>query len=59
MCARCLAINKPKDNFIKLFQQQGYNKKTTREDKDAENKLNENENGRIYGQLEFGQQKSS
>ena len=27
MVARYLAINKPKDNFIKQFQQQGYNKK--------------------------------
>ena len=43
MVARYLAINKPKDNFIKLFQQQGYNKKTIREDKDAENKLDDKE----------------
>ena len=30
MVARYLAINKPKDNFIKLFQQQGYNKNNKR-----------------------------
>jgi hypothetical protein len=43
MVARYLAINKPKDNYIKQFQQQGYNKKTQREDKDAENKSDDKE----------------
>ena len=30
MCARYLAIHKTKDNFIKEFQQQGYDKKIKR-----------------------------
>ena len=43
MVGRYLGINKPKDNFIKQFLQQGHDKKTLRQDKDADNKLDDKE----------------
>jgi hypothetical protein len=42
--------------ILEIFQQALVNTLGTH---GTTNKLNENENGRIYGQLEFGQQKSS
>ena len=43
MVGRYLGINKPKDNFIRQFLQQGHDKKTLRQDKDADNKLDDKE----------------
>jgi hypothetical protein len=43
MVARYLTINKPKDNFIKLFQKEGHNLKIKRQDNDGNNELDEKE----------------
>ena len=48
MVARYLAINEPNDNFIKHYQQEGYNLKTKREHKFAETKLDDKEEFKDY-----------
>ena len=53
MVARYLEINKPKDTSRRYFKEAGYKYKTQRQDKEAENKMNEKEKENYQSSLYF------